>query len=110
MHSCSFLIGRGPRAAMTRECIPTLRLLNSKNSNHSFNLAPSIAYSRGGEGGGRPPQNYSDPRINKKRPYKFLVYGGFQQLGEPLRVSTEYGFPRLGGVCMGLPSILETPV
>ena len=46
------LIGRGPRAPMTRECIPILFKLNSRNPNHFLNLAPSISYSAGGEGGG----------------------------------------------------------
>ena len=55
------LICGGPRAPMTRECIPILFSLNSRNPNHSFNLAPSISYSSGGRGG--PPPNYSDPRI-----------------------------------------------
>ena len=35
---------------MTRECIPILFKLNSRNHNHSFNLAPSISYSGGGGG------------------------------------------------------------
>ena len=37
---------------MTRECIPILFKLNSRNPNHSFNLAPSISYSGGGGWGG----------------------------------------------------------
>ena len=53
-----FLISRGPRAPMTRECIPLLFKLNSRNPNHSFNPAPSISYSDGGRA-----QKFSDPRI-----------------------------------------------
>ena len=41
---------------MTRECMPILFTLNSRNPNHSCNLAPSISYSGGGGGGAGPPQ------------------------------------------------------
>ena len=52
-----FLIGRGPRAPMTRECIPILFLLLSRSPK---NPAPSMSYS--GRGGG-PPPNKTSARI-----------------------------------------------